>query len=106
MFKAGPLVYDGIHHGEIALENIPQGHATADFKMLDAHKEPDPSKPRDAFVIASNVDKLVMDGAPTGYEAAWKDLQKNTDSTVDQARIQPLSGQLLGALRKDASYLT
>ena len=63
--KPGTLQYDGIRYGEVPLHDVPVGYAKVPFGILDAGAEVTP-----AWILAGNIGKSIVDGAPQGYEAA------------------------------------
>lgn len=67
--KPGPLSFDGVRYGEAFLEELPVGYAKVRCMPLSASGVKG-SKERDRWLVAGNVAKRIVDGAPQGYTAA------------------------------------
>ncbi|KAK4543624.1 hypothetical protein LTR36_005269 [Oleoguttula mirabilis] len=65
----GSLLYDDVHYGEAALEDLPMGYAKAAFKMFNGHGE-SAAEPFKGWVLAGSIGKSIVAGAPEGYKAA------------------------------------
>ncbi|KAK5123141.1 hypothetical protein LTR85_003339 [Meristemomyces frigidus] len=97
--KADPnlLVYDSVQYGEAALEDLPIGYAKAAFEMMSESSGP-AGGPLKGWILAGNIGKSIVGGAPEGYRAALAS-QSDPDN-VDIAKDEPdRSGCFSGLLR-------
>jgi hypothetical protein len=94
--EGGDLVLDGVKYPRVGITQLPSSYATVPFKMLD-YGDMDEFP---ALLLAGNIGKKVVSGAPQGYADALA--RTGTGGSTAQAAhgyLQPLSGwALLGPI--------